>query len=273
MEKEYIAGCKKDPTSVELRVESVESYEQGRNEQSFLGAVTDQERSFGFVQFYDLEIDGHPSYFADGVPVHNCHKLTNDAQTAILKLLEDPPRAVYFVLCTTDPAKLIKTIQTRCTAIKLDLLSDDAIRKLIESTCAKHKAKLALAVIERIVTCAEGSARKALVLLEQVWGLEDKEQLACIDKSAADQEMGILLARALIKPKPNWAEVAGILKQSKDEPESVRYLILGYARTVLLGGGPLARRAYTMIDCFSRNFYDSKQAGLAAACWEVVHSE
>jgi len=39
---------------------------------------------------------------------------------------------------------------------------------------------------------------------------------------------------------------------------------------VLLGGGYLAQRAFRIIDVFSDNFYDSKQAGLAAACYEVV---
>ena len=42
------------------------------------------------------------------------HKASTSFQNAMLKALEDAPRHVYFILCTTDPEKIIKTVQTRC---------------------------------------------------------------------------------------------------------------------------------------------------------------
>lgn len=204
--------------------------------------------------------------------IDECQKLTSDAQSALLKILEDTPRHVYFLLATTDPQKLSKTIHTRCTEIRLTNLSPKAINKLLIRVIGLEGMDLSEDVIAEIVEAADGSARKALVILEQVGSLEgDEAQIAAIQASTVNKDLAIGLARALINPRESWAEVAAILKELKDEPESIRYLVLGYARTVMLGGGKLAPRAFKIVDIFSSNFYDSKVAGLAAACWEVVN--
>ena len=46
------------------------------------------------------------------------HKASASFQNAMLKALEDTPKHVYFILCTTDPQKVIKTVQTRCQKYK-----------------------------------------------------------------------------------------------------------------------------------------------------------
>jgi len=195
------------------------------------------------------------------------------SQQAMLKMLEDVPSYVYFILASTDSQKLISTIHTRCTELRLNLLAPEDLRGLLLRVIGKEGFSVSQSVVEEIIEAAEGSARKALVILEQVGSLESQAaQMDGIKSATVNKVLAIDLARALIKPGVKWLEVAMVLKaiKDKDEPEAVRYLILGYARTVLLGGGPLAARAFKIIDIFSKNFYDSKQAGLAAACWEVV---
>lgn len=205
--------------------------------------------------------------------IDECHKLTSDAQNALLKLLEDTPSHAYFMLATTDPHKVIKTIHTRCSEIKLVALSPASLEKLVRRVSELEGFKLSDEVIQEIVEAAEGSGRKALVILGQVAGLEgDEEQIRAIQSTSINKDQAIALARLLINPRSSWAEVASVLKQLNDDPEAVRYLVLGYSRTVLLGGGGLAKRAFMIIDIFSSNFYDSKQAGLAAACWEVMNA-
>lgn len=204
--------------------------------------------------------------------IDECHKMTSEAQDSFLKMLEDNPRYTYFLLATTDPGKLKRTILTRCSEVRLNPLTSASLEEIVKQVAQKESFTLTDTVVEEIVEAADGSARKALVILEQVAELStEKEQLQAVQASSINKEEAILLARALINPQVNWSEVAGILKNLKDDPEGVRYLILGYFRTVLLGGGRMAPRAYGIIDIFSRNFYDSKHAGLAAACWEVVN--
>ncbi len=200
------------------------------------------------------------------------HKLTNDAQNAFLKMLEDTPDHVYFFLLTTDASKLIKAIHTRCSEIRLVPLTEAELEGLLCAVAGLENLKVSDKVIGEIVEVSEGSARKALVILEQVGGFEgDAAQLQAVQASSVNKDQAIALARVLINPQAAWAPVATILKDLKDEdPEGIRYLVLAYARSVMLGGGNLAPRAFMIIDYFSENFYDSKQAGLAAACWAVV---
>lgn len=204
--------------------------------------------------------------------IDEAHQLSTQAQEAFLKLLEDTPDHVYFMLATTDPQKLKKTIHTRCSEVKLSAMADKDLKRLILRVAKKEEYEMSEDVVQEVVEAADGSARKALVILEQVGGLQgEEEQIKAIRATTLNKDQAILLARELINPNARWPAVAAILKEIKDDPEGVRYLVLGYCRTVMLGGGKLAPRAYQIIDIFSENFYDSKQAGLAAACWEVIH--
>lgn len=211
--------------------------------------------------------------------IDEAHKLTNDAQNAFLKYLEDTPKHVYFMLATTDPQKLIKTILTRCTEIKLQGVAAKSLESLLQRVIQAEGYKIGERVVEEIVDAADSSPRKALVILEQVGHLEgEKAQLAAIQATSLNKGAAIDLARLLVtKWNATWDECAVVLRLLKDEePEGVRYCVLGYARACLVGGEgksvnmKLAERAFRVIDIFSEDFYDSKQAGLAAACWEVV---
>lgn len=211
--------------------------------------------------------------------IDEAHKLTNDAQNALLKMLEDTPKHVYFMLATTDPQKLIKAIHGRVTEVKLVTISARALAELVEDIADKEGMDVSSDVVSEIVEAAEGSGRKALQILEHVGHLGDEdEQLKAIQTTTFNKEQAIDLARLLVNPRANWVDVAKVLRELKDEEaEGIRYCVLGYARSIMVGGeerGPnlkMAPQAFKIIDIFSSNFYDSKHAGLAAACWEVLH--
>lgn len=197
-----------------------------------------------------------------------CHKFSSDASSALLKILEDTPNHIYFILATTEPQKLLKTIITRCTEIKLGLLSDKDLESVIGHALEEEQKNITLNVLNRIIEASEGSARKSLVLLNQVIDLsEEKDQLEAIEKS--DQKAkAIEICRALMNTKTQWKEMATILSNLEDEVENVRHAVLGYASAVLLKSGQA--RAFLIIDAFARPFYDSKKPGLVAACFEII---
>lgn len=206
--------------------------------------------------------------------IDEAHKLTNDAQNAFLKMLEDTPDHVYFMLATTHPQKLLNTIRTRCTEITVKVLNYKAMGKLIRSVAKREGIKLLEIltdeVVDKIIECSEGSARKALVLLNQIRGLKKEEDiLEAIQKSATEQ-VAINIARALLNPRTKWPEMVKFLKGFEEDSEDIRWMVLGYANKVLLSGGKYASRAYLIIVAFRDHFYESKFAGLTAACYEVI---
>lgn len=201
--------------------------------------------------------------------VGTLHKLT---QNAFLKILEEPPECAYFMLCTTEPQKLLRTIKTRCTEIKCKSLNPKDLELLIKNISKKEGLEITDDVRTKIIDIADGSARKALVLLHQISELEDEEsQLDAIQNSDSEKE-AIEIARALIKPGTQWKEIAKLIKAVDDEPESIRRLVLGYANTVALNGGPMTERAMVLINCFSSNYFDCGKAGLTWSCWHAIKS-
>lgn len=204
--------------------------------------------------------------------IDESHKLTGDAQNAFLKMLEDTPSHIYFILATTEPQKLLKTIRTRCTELALKPLTDAEISNLITDVAKQEKFTFSKDVSDKIIECSFGSARQALVHLDKISKLKDEQEMIDAVQPSSTEMQAINIARALFNYKTKWPEMAKILKEAEGEdPEGIRYLVLAYAKSILLNRGN--HRAFVMIECFRDNFYDSKFAGLCAACFEVFNQK
>lgn len=199
--------------------------------------------------------------------IDECHQTTADAQGAFLKLLEEPPEHVYFMLATTNPKKLRKEIRTRCTEIAVRSLTDEEILGLVRTVAEKHGAHINSDVGAKLAEIAEGSARKALVLLQQIIGLPDDAAKIEVLQKSDSQQAAIEIARALMGRKP-WSVVAGLLRDCEEEPESIRWMVLSYFSKVALGG-KMAGRAVQILEEFQYNYFDTKKAGLIMSCYRA----
>lgn len=192
------------------------------------------------------------------------------AQEALLKTLEDIPSWVYFILASTDPNKVITAIRTRCTMFNLAPLGQENLITLARSVLEKERVEMSDDVLEKLAEVANGSARKMLVDMQRVASLpSDGERLEAI-RSSDSECQAIQICRLLINDRTSWKEVAALLKEVTDEPESIRRMMLEYSVKVLLGGGKAAQRANKIIQRFESAFYDGGRASLASACWDIV---
>ena len=203
--------------------------------------------------------------------IDESQQLTGPAQSNLLKTLEDTPNHVYFMLATTDPQKLLRTIRTRCMEITIQPLRPKQLEALLKKVLNAEEVEVAEEVLEKIIEHSDGSARKALVLLDQVYKLESEEEMLDVVRQKSAEVQAIQIARTLFNPKAKWGDVAKILQGLENEDvEQIRWLILSYSNSILKKGGPLSGLAYLIIEAFKENFFNSKMAGLTAACYTIV---
>jgi len=203
--------------------------------------------------------------------IDECHRLTGEAMDGLLEMLEDTPDHVYFMLATTRPEKVIRTIISRATPVRLQPLSPKHINELILRVADSEKIEISQAVADKLVDASQGSARQALVLLHAVAGLHGDDARLAVIASLDLEAQAIDLCRALLKPQAQWPDVAKILRGLEGEPEDIRRAVLGYARSVLVkGGGVMAQRAARIIELFQFDYFASGRAGLDLSCWNAT---
>jgi len=100
--------------------------------------------------------------------IDEVHMLTNEAFNALLKTLEEPPKHALFVLCTTQPEKLPKTIISRCTQVKFKKASQKEIMRSLKRAVKGEGLKPEKGVLEEIAKSADGSFRDAQKILDQL---------------------------------------------------------------------------------------------------------
>jgi len=202
-----------------------------------------------------------------------CHKLSNEAQNALLKALEDPPAKTYYILCTTEPQKLLSTIKGRCFQCQVAPLNEKQCLKLLRKTAKAEGESLGKQVYEAVFEASGGLPRNALQILDQVITADPDKRLEIAQRGSGAQGEVIELCQALMQGA-GWKKVSRILKglrEAGEEPESVRRAVLGYCSNALLNGEN--NQAAAVMEEFADNLYDNGFPGLVLACYSVVKGE
>ena len=105
----------------------------------------------------------HKIYIIDEV-----HMLTTPAFNALLKTLEEPPEHVKFIFATTEPNKVIATIQSRCQRFDFSNISPQAIAGQLKWILKQEKIKYEEDLILPVARLANGSMRDGLSLLDRL---------------------------------------------------------------------------------------------------------
>ena len=100
--------------------------------------------------------------------IDEAHMLTDQASNAFLKTLEEPPSHVTFILCTTEPQKILPTILSRCQRYDFRKISHPLIVQRLNSIIESEGIVAENASLEVIAQSCDGSLRDAETILEQM---------------------------------------------------------------------------------------------------------
>ena len=150
--------------------------------------------------------------------IDEVHMLTTAAFNALLKTLEEPPAHVIFVLCTTDPQKILETILSRCQRFDFHRIGNEDIAHRLSYVCEQEGFDYddeALAIVARH---AKGGLRDALSTLEQLSvfgnGAVHADDARSLLGEVSDQILGEF-ARAIADR--DVAELYGLIRAQVEE--------------------------------------------------------
>lgn len=100
--------------------------------------------------------------------VDEAHGLSGPAFESILKILEEPPPGVVFILITTQFESVPKTVRSRCSPFRFDPLTVPVIRDRLVHICQAEGFAVEPALLTAIAEASGGALRDAVVRLDQV---------------------------------------------------------------------------------------------------------
>ena len=118
--------------------------------------------------------------------IDEVHMLSNSAFNALLKILEEPPEHVIFIMATTNPEKIPATIISRTQIYRFNLAEPKVMQNFLRSVCDKEGIKISDDALKIITERGGGSFRDSLSILNQIGTVNlSEETIEASDVSAA----------------------------------------------------------------------------------------
>ena len=170
--------------------------------------------------------------------IDEAQRLSREAFDALLKVFEEPPPGVRFVLCTTEPHKMPPTIVGRCQKFEFRRIPAEIIAAHLTEVAAKESIRLDPQAAEVIARESEGSVRDALSLLDQAsvlgGGAVTEDDVA---RLVGTPELDVQFALADAIAVGDAREVFGIVHRLVQEGHDVRHFttqVTAHVRNLLL---------------------------------------
>lgn len=135
--------------------------------------------------------------------IDEAHMITREAFNALLKIMEEPPSHLVFILATTEIEKVPRTILSRVQKFEFNKIDDTNIKTQIDKILKDRDIKMDGEAIELIIKKANGAMRDALSILDQVVSFGEKSYdlarvqtlLGVVDFYDVDKLTGAIIAK------------------------------------------------------------------------------
>lgn len=102
------------------------------------------------------------------VILDECHMLSREASNVLLKLLEEPPENVLFIMCTTEVGKMLDTVRSRLVEFRFSLIPAKQVVGYIQTVLQQEKVTCSDELVYRLYKLSDQNLRDVLVSLEQL---------------------------------------------------------------------------------------------------------
>ena len=143
--------------------------------------------------------------------IDEVHMMSTGAFNALLKTLEEPPEHVVFILCTTEPHKVLPTILSRCQRYEFHPLTEEEMKQKLIEVLHQEKAGFEEAALDGVIELADGGMRDALSITDQllaysnnnlylqdlldVYGLASKEEKISLLKAVGEGNATLVVGK------------------------------------------------------------------------------
>jgi DNA polymerase III gamma/tau subunit len=148
--------------------------------------------------------------------IDELHQMTPQAQSALLKVIEEPGSHTYFILCTTEPHRLLPAIRSRCVQIEIKLLNFEAATELMNYL---SKGKITADVASQIYRRTGGHARDIVKMAQTLALSQYRLSQENILVGVGTEEFKSLLS----KPTLNKEELQRVL--SVNDQQMIGYIV------------------------------------------------
>lgn len=183
--------------------------------------------------------------------IDEAHRLSANAWDSMLKIIEEPPKHVYWIFCTTNATKIPKTIFTRCVQFETRPVNKAVIFDLLKRVNELEKLGAVEEVLYLLSERSSGSPRQALSYLAQCFACETRKEAAAVLQTVDDEQDVFKLCQLLAKGG-SWEQLMGVLTaQNEVEAEGIRIMIANYFSKAAMGStGEAAAKALNILDAF-----------------------
>jgi len=185
--------------------------------------------------------------------IDECHMLSTAASNALLKTIEEPPSRVVFILATTNPERVLNTIQSRCQKFDFRRISPNDIFQHLSEIAEKESIKYEDQALKMIAKRSNGGMRDAQSLLEQLNLLPEGITINNIHNLLGEvSEIELTnLIKSLVENNPESLIITcNKLYDSGNEPLQIIIGLLNITRDLLL---------YTTNNKYSELYYTSDE--------------
>jgi DNA polymerase III delta prime subunit len=169
--------------------------------------------------------------------------LSKASQSALLKYFEDSPRSTIWIICTTEPGKILRTLRRRCLTYPLPSLSVKGVETLVQRAIAyAGEKKSSEPLAEALLEAGVSSPGFVVVAVEKYLAGEDPEKAAQVGLDSTLDTLRICKAVT----KGDWETTRhALFAASPDDARAIRGSLGGYLKAIVLSsdGGSKAKVA------------------------------